>query len=122
MGAVWKEHRDGVEDKRWAVARSLQWNKEDREVKPGEDWVERKAHEWAQQIFKNLGPDALASVKADVLARALEIVNPELPNMLINEWREEAIEALGIDAGQLPKGADGELEPVKGNLRDWDSL
>jgi ParB-like nuclease family protein len=122
MAAVWKEHRNGVKDERWVVARSRQWNSEDRETKPGEDWVERKAHEWAQQIFKNLGPDALASVKADVFARALEIVNPELPNMLINEWREQAIETLGIEASQLPKDADGALEPVEGERGAWDDL
>jgi hypothetical protein len=122
MAGVLREHGPDVKDQRWAVARSRQWNNEDREVKPGEDWVEKKAHEWAQRIFKNLGPDALASVKADVLARALEIVNPELPNMLINEWREQAMETLGIDADRFPKGADGELEPVEGDRGAWDTF
>jgi hypothetical protein len=110
MMGILKEHKDRVKDERWAVARSFQWNDKDGQADAGEDWVEKKARKWAQQIFKNLGPDALASIKGDVLARALEIVNPELPGILINEWREQALETLGIEADQLPKDAESQLE------------
>jgi hypothetical protein len=73
-----------------------------------------------KQIFKNLGPDALASGKADVLARALEIVNPELPGMLISEWREHVSDALGRETlgdakQQLELTAEEEEE-------EWESL
>ena len=62
MMAVLKEHGDSVGDKQWAFARSFQWgDKEGQVVVHGEDWVEKKARKWALQIFKNLGPDALAS-------------------------------------------------------------
>ena len=60
-------------------------------------------------------------VKGDVLARALEIVNPELPSILINEWREQALETLGIDADQL-RDADGQLEETVEEEEAWESL
>ena len=120
MVGILKEHGDAVRNKRWAFARSLQWSNKD-QVEAGEDYVEKKAHKWAKQIFKNLGPDALTSVKGDVLARALEIVNPELPSILINEWREQARETLGIEATQL-KDADGQLERTVEEEEAWDDL
>ena len=122
MMGILKEHKDRVKDERWAVARSFQWNDKDGHADAGEDWVEKKARKWAQQIFKNLGPDALASIKGDVLARALEIVNPELPGILINEWREQALETLGIEADQLPKDAESQLERTTEEEEAWDSL
>jgi len=122
MMGILKEHGDRAKDERWAVARSLQWNDKDAQADAGEDWVEKKARKWAQQMFKNLGPDALASVKGDVLARALEIVNPELPGILINEWREQALEALGIEADQLPKDAESQLERTTDEEAAWDNL
>ena len=56
-----------------------------------------------------------------MLARALEIVNPELPSILINEWREQARETLGIEATQL-KDADGQLERTVEEEEAWDDL
>ena len=119
MMGVLKEHGDKAQDKRWSSARSLQWD--GKELQAGEDYVERKAREWAKQIFKNLGPDALFSVKGDVLARALEIVNPELPIILINEWRQQALETLGIEARQL-RDAEGQLESTVEEDEAWESL
>ena len=120
MMGILKEHGDAVREKRWAIARSLQWGDKE-EANPGEDWVEKKARKWAQQIFKNLGPDALASVKGDVLARALEIVNPELPSILINEWREQALETLGVEGWHL-RDAKDQLESTVEEDEAWESL
>lgn len=117
MMSVLKEHGDSVKDERWSFARSLQWSNQEEQA--GEDYVEKKAHKWALQIFKNLGPDALASVKADVLARALEIVNPDLPGMLINEWREQVRETLGIEA---PGESKDQLEATVEEEEAWESL
>ena len=44
-----------MRNKRWAFARSLQWSNKD-QLEAGEDYVEKKAHKWAKQIFKNLRP------------------------------------------------------------------
>jgi ParB-like chromosome segregation protein Spo0J len=118
MLGVLKEHGDKARDVRWAVAKSLQWGNKD-EQQAGEDYVEKKAHKWAKQIFKNLGPDALTSGKADVLARALEIVNPDLPGMLISEWREHVAEALGTEN---TADARRQLEPTVEEEEAWESL
>lgn len=117
MMGILKEHGGGVRDKSWSFARSLQWN--NNQAKAGDDYVEKKAHKWAKQIFKNLGPDALASGKADVLARALEIVNPELPAMLISEWREYISDALGRET---MGDAKQQLELTVEEEEEWESL
>jgi hypothetical protein len=117
MMGVLKQHGDRVRDKRWLLARSFKSDEEAGQA--NEDYVEKVAHKWAKQIFKNLGPGALASGKADVLARALEIVNPELPSMLISEWREHVSEALGTET---MADAKSQLELTVEEEEDWESL
>jgi hypothetical protein len=75
----------------WNRARALQFKK-DEQQEGGADWQERKAQKLAEQLVHNVGPGFVRD--ADITARALEIIDGDLPKALVNEWFETAIEVV----------------------------
>jgi len=72
----------------WKEALRSDWGTRD---KPIEDWKQEKARKMAEQMLKNVGP---LFKEVDITAIALEMVSPELPRKLIEEWLSEAEEVL----------------------------
>lgn len=76
--------------------RELTWAQAKRDAKPtpeeadAEDWREAAAVKLVQQLLKNTGGKFMKY--PDVLAMALEMINPELPRALVSEWPEQAEE------------------------------
>jgi hypothetical protein len=68
----------------WRVAKRLQWSSDDLP----DDWLERKARKLARQWRKNLPRDF--PKHSDVIARALAILDSDLPRHLIFEWHDLA--------------------------------
>ncbi len=56
------------------------------------DWLEEKAQKLAGQIVKNVGQELVRD--ADITARALEIIDEDLPTALIYAWLDRAQEVL----------------------------
>jgi hypothetical protein len=90
----------------WKDARQRDWG--DRE-KPDEDWKEAKARKMAEQMVKNVGP---WFKDADITAMALQMVSPDLPQRLIEEWfpvaREVVLETYREEAEEINRPELGE--------------
>ena len=91
----------------WNRARALQFKKD--EQQEGDlDWQERKAQKLAEQLVHNVGPGFVRD--ADITARALEIIDGDLPKALVNQWFETAMEVvLDNVREENPELADGLL-------------
>jgi hypothetical protein len=78
----------------WSSARALQFKK-DKDARGDLDWVDRKAQKLAEQLVRNVGPGFVRDV--DITARALEIIDEDLPRALVYEWFETA-KAVVVDS------------------------
>jgi hypothetical protein len=92
MAALLRDH-PVAKDYTWGRARSLQFPK--REDDDRHDWREEKAQKLAKQLIKNVGVGFVRD--ADITARALEIIDEDLPAALIGEWIDTAKDVL-VDA------------------------
>ena len=86
MTSILRDHPEAKELS-WSRARSLQFKQDDK--KGSLDWLEEKAQKLAKQLVKNVGVGFVRDV--DVTARALEIVDENLPGALVSEWTDLAI-------------------------------
>jgi ParB/Sulfiredoxin domain len=93
MAKVLREHKEAA-SMPWRKARQLQGGKL---TDLPDDWLELKAQKWAKQWVKNMPRDF--SKKADVMARAIELLDPALPRQLISEWPEQARELAADQEG-----------------------
>jgi hypothetical protein len=77
-----------------------------------EDWIEQKARALADHMLR-LGGRKLID-KVEVVARALEMISPSLPSLLVAEWLDVATEQLveTIDADGEPALARQLPSPV----------
>jgi hypothetical protein len=75
----------------WRRARAYEFGSDTMETN-NRDWWEEKAQKLAKQLVKNVGVGFVRDT--DITARALEIVNDELPRALIYEWLDTAKEVL----------------------------
>lgn len=82
----------------WSRARNL--NKGYDVSESPEDWQEKKAQKLAKQLLRNVGRGFVD--RPDVTARALEIINPELPSALVSEWLPIARDVLRGIAEEEP--------------------
>jgi hypothetical protein len=71
----------------------LSWDQAHRTLRPtkqqadDEDWLEDAAQKLVKQLLQNTG--GKFQTYPEVIARALQLINPELPAKLIREWPEE---------------------------------
>jgi hypothetical protein len=89
MAGVLRDHPE-AKDYAWGRARALQFPK--REENDRHDWREEKAQKLAKQLIKNVGVGFVRD--ADITARALEIIDENLPAALVREWPDRAQEVL----------------------------
>jgi len=87
MRRIAREYPDAREGT-WKEALRRDWAKREKSI---EDWKQEKARKMAEQMVKNVGP---LFKDAEITAMALEMVSPELPKRLIEEWLGDAEEAL----------------------------
>jgi hypothetical protein len=62
-----------------------------------DDWLEQKAQKWAHQWRRNMPLDF--QKRPDVMARAIAILNPNLPRSLVYQWVDLAEEVVGEVGG-----------------------
>jgi hypothetical protein len=77
------ETRNGT----WAQARRRTGPQQD----PDHDWKLEKARKMAEQMLRNVGP---LFKNPELAAMALAAASPELPGKLIEEWWDEAVDAV----------------------------
>lgn len=134
MATVLREYPEAAKEASWRRARWLHQQTleaiadvEDRDI----DWKEKKARKLAKQLIHNVGTGFVRD--ADITARALEIVDENLPRALVyewldiaedvlvevareqsNEWAEELLRAFiygqGADASPIDAGVNEEPE------------
>lgn len=83
MRKVLEEHGEEVSHKQWRQVKHLQWGRQDQEFDV-DDWKEGKAKEIAEKLMASVSTNLVHN--PDILARALEIISPNLPAALISEW------------------------------------
>ncbi len=86
MVRVLRDHPT-AKDYAWSKARALQFKQDDDERGSG-DWQEEKAQKLAKQLVKNVGVGFVRDT--DITARALAIIDEDLPAALIGEWMDLA--------------------------------
>jgi len=94
MAKVLREHPTMAAETSWRRA----WSDYQRQLVPendtgrNDDWREKKAQKLAKQMIKNVGVGFVRDT--DITARALEIIDENLPKALIYEWLDTAEEVL----------------------------
>jgi len=89
MAAILRDHAKAM-DYTWSRARALQFETSEEDGRL--DWREEKAQKLAKQLVKNVGLGFFRD--ADITARALEIIDENIPASLIGEWIETAKDVL----------------------------
>jgi hypothetical protein len=106
MAKVLREHPKVLDETSWRRA----WSAYQMQLVPDsdarhEDWQEEKAQKLAKQLIKNVGVGFVRD--PDITARALEIIDENLPKALVYEWLEIAEDVL-LEVVQEDNNEDAE--------------